>query len=207
MWHTSQGETQGTQCSTLVSIYLDKYKRSLFSSVQHCYVFFGNFVWKKKTKNCQAPQFSKITFIVFIFDGFLCQKRFLQGLQWVLMGFSVCSVRFLVGSGGFLLWFIRKRNTLTCMRNIATEWVTKFFCVCKFDCKSFLSAFGLKNRKCYLRRWQWKRKEILRLLLNTRRILDTGCWFTLGKVRSWKVCFEKCLLLLKMLFNFLPSPA
>ena len=46
------------------------------------------------------------------------------------MGFSVCSARFLVGFGGFLLWFLRKRNTSTFMRNIAIERVIKFFCVC-----------------------------------------------------------------------------
>ena len=100
------------------------------------------------------------------FWSFLCQRPFLQGLQFVLMGLSVCSARFLVGSGGFLLWFLRKRNTPLFMRAIAIEQVIKFFvCVCRLDCKSFLSAFGLKNRKCCIRRWQWKRKDILRLLL------------------------------------------
>ena len=54
--------------------------------------------------------------MVFIFDRFLCQRRFLQGLQWVLMGVSVCSARFFVGSGGFLLWFLQKSNTPTLMK-------------------------------------------------------------------------------------------
>ena len=84
-------------------------------------------LFEEKTKNCKAPQFCKISFMVFIFDRFLCQRRFLQGLQWVLMGFSVCSARFLVGSGGFLLWFLRKRNTPTFMRNTAIERVIKLF--------------------------------------------------------------------------------
>ena len=38
----------------------------------------------------------------------------MQGLQWVLMG----SARFLVGSGGFLLWFLWERNTPTVNRKI-----------------------------------------------------------------------------------------
>ena len=112
-----------------------------------------------------APQFCKISFIVIIFDCFLCQRRFLQGLKWVLMCFSVCSARFQVRSGGFLLWFLRKRNTPTFIRNTAIEQVIKFFCVYKLDCKSFLNDFRIKNRQCCLRRWQWKRKEILRMLL------------------------------------------
>ena len=45
-----------------------------------------------------------------------------------------------------------------------------FFCMFKLDWKSFLNAFGLKNRQCYLRGWQWKRKEILRMLLG--QIID-----------------------------------
>ena len=48
-------------------------------------------------------------------------------LQRVLMGFSVCSARFLVGSGGLLLWFLWKRNTPTFMRNTAIEQVIKLF--------------------------------------------------------------------------------
>ena len=71
-----------------------------------------------------APQFCKISFIVYIFDRFLCQRRFLQGLQWVFM---VCSARLLVRSGGFLLWFLRKRSTPTFVRNLAIERVIKFF--------------------------------------------------------------------------------
>ena len=61
-------------------------------------------------------------------------------------------------------------------------WEKNFLCVYKFYCKSFLRAFGVKNCKCYLRRWQWKKKGILKLLWNTRQILNTGSWFTLGKV-------------------------
>ena len=46
------------------------------------------------------------------------------------------------------------------------------FCVCKLDCKSFLNAFGLKNRQYCLRRRQWKTflmKKILRLLLGHKK--------------------------------------
>ena len=117
-------------------------KFSVFFSSTFPYVFWSFCL--KKAKTCNATQFCKISFIVFIFDPF-----FLQDMQWVLMSYSVFSARFLVGFGGFLLWFLRK----------------VFLCVCKLHCKIFLSAFGLKNYKCCLRRWQWKRKEVLRLLL------------------------------------------
>ena len=127
-------------------------------------MLFDHFVWKK-AKNCKAPQFFKISFILFVFDRFLCHRWILQGLQWVLIGFSVCSARFLVSSGSFLLWFFAKRNTPTFMKSIAIKRVLKCLYVFKLDCKSFLSAFDLKNCKYCLRRWQWKRKETLRLLL------------------------------------------
>ena len=157
--HTSQEETQGTQCSTLVSIYLDKYKSLLI------------ILFEEKIENCRASQFCKISFIVMTFDRFLCQDRLLQGLQWVLMGFAVCSARFLVRSGGFLFWFLRKRNTPTFVRNTVIEWVIKlFFCVCKLDCRSLLNPFDLKNRQCCLRRLPLKSKEILRMLLE--QIID-----------------------------------
>ena len=111
----------------------------------------------------------------------------------VLMGFLVCSIRWVLlgsyyGSYG------------------------KFVCVCVCVCvqtwleKYLQCFFCLKNRKFCLRRRQWRRKEILGLCWETRRILDTGCWFTLGKVRSWTSCFKKCLLLVKILLNFFPSP-
>ena len=50
-----------------------------------------------------------------------------DSLQWVLMSFSVCSARFLVRSGGFQLWFLRKISTPTFVRNKAIEQVIKFF--------------------------------------------------------------------------------
>ena len=43
------------------------------------------------------------------------------------MGFSVCSARFLVGSGEFLLWLLRKRNKPIFMAYIAIERVIKLF--------------------------------------------------------------------------------
>ena len=86
------------------------------------------------------------------------------------MGFSVCSARFLMRFGGFLIWFLRKRSPPTFVRNTAIERIRKFFLWCKLDCKSFLNAFGLQNRQCCLRRLQWKRKEILRMLLG--QIID-----------------------------------
>ena len=78
-------------------------------------------LFEEKTKNCKATQICKISFTAFIFDRFLCQRRFLQGLQWVLMGFSVCSARLLAGFGGPLLRFLHKRNRPTFMRNTAIE--------------------------------------------------------------------------------------
>ena len=46
------------------------------------------------------------------------------------MGFSVCSARFLVPSGRFLLWFLRKRSTSTFVKNTAIVQVIKSFFVC-----------------------------------------------------------------------------
>ena len=73
------------------------------------------------------------------------------------MGFSVCSARFLVRSGGFLLWFLWKRNTaIRFLRNTAIVRGIKFVCVCvcvcKLDCKSFLNVFGLKNCKITIKK-------------------------------------------------------
>ena len=87
------------------------------------------------------------------------------------MDFSVCSARFLVRSGGFLLWFLRKRNTPTFVRNTVIERVIKLsFFVCKLDCRRLLNSFGLKNCQCCLRRLPLKSKEILRMLLG--QIID-----------------------------------
>ena len=86
-------------------MYLGKYKGSVFFSPTLLYVYVY-----------MAPQFSKISFIVIAFDRFLCQRKFLQGLKWILMSFSTCSVRFLVRPGGILLWFLRKINTPTFVR-------------------------------------------------------------------------------------------
>ena len=58
------GETQRTQCT---STYLGKYKRCLFSSVQHCYMFFDNFVWKK-LKTLRRCSFSKSFSLPFSFS-------------------------------------------------------------------------------------------------------------------------------------------
>ena len=56
--HTSQGGTQGTQCSTLISIYLDKYKRSVFFSSTLLYVYWS-FCLEKKTKTVRHLSFAK----------------------------------------------------------------------------------------------------------------------------------------------------
>ena len=58
------------------------------------------------------------------FWSFFCVRDRHRGLQWVLMVFSA---RFLVPSGGFLLWILRKRSTPTFVRNTAIERVIKFF--------------------------------------------------------------------------------
>ena len=46
------------------------------------------------------------------------------------MSFSVCSTRFLMRSGGFLLWLLRKRSKPTFMRNTEIERIKFSLCVC-----------------------------------------------------------------------------
>ena len=73
---------------------MDNYERSLFSSVQHCYMFFVDFVWKK-LKPVRHLSFAKsVSLSLFSIVSWL----FLQALLWVLIDFSVCSASFLVGS-------------------------------------------------------------------------------------------------------------
>ena len=122
--HTSQGEHKAHNAEHS-SLYIWINTKCFLRSTL-LYVFRSFCL--KKTKNCKATQFCKISFVVSIFYRFLCQRQILKGFQWILMSFSVCSVRFLVGSGKFLLWFFRKRNGPTYMRNTAIERV--FFCVC-----------------------------------------------------------------------------
>ena len=120
--------------------------RHIWKKIQKISAFFSStllyfliILFKKELK---APQFFKISFILFVFDWFLCHRWILQGLQWVSIEFLVCSTRFLVSSGGFLLWFLAIKRVIKCL------------CVFKLDCKSFLSAFGLKSCKYCLRRRQ-----------------------------------------------------
>ena len=120
---------------------LKLYSNSVLQNLFHCFYFWSIFV-------------SKTVFARFAmaFNGFFslfCQVTF--GFWWVPI--SVLT---------------EKKDTPTFVRSIAIEQVIKFFCVCKLDCKGFLNAFGLKNRKCCLRRGQWKRKEILRLLSKSK---------------------------------------
>ena len=46
------------------------------------------------------------------------------------MDFSVCTARFLVGSGGFLTWFLWKRNTPTFMWEHSNRASNKVSFVC-----------------------------------------------------------------------------
>ena len=73
----------------------------------------------------------------------------------------------LAGSGGFLSWFLRKRNTNTFMRNTAIERVIKLFCVCanlivKVSWMLLVSKITNVVKEDDIE----KRKEILRLLLH-----------------------------------------
>ena len=155
----------------------------MFSSVQRCYMFIDHFVWRKNW-NCKAPQICKISFIVFILDRFLCQRRFLQSLHWFLIGFSVCSARFLAGSGGFLLWFLRKRNTPTFLRNTAIERVIKLFIVCENLIVKFLECFWSQKSSMLLEMMTMKkRKETLRLLLGQR--MNFGYRLLIYSRESW----------------------
>ena len=122
--HTSQGEHKAHNAEHS-SLYIWINTKCFLRSTL-LYVFRSFCL--KKTKNCKATQFCKISFVVSIFYRFLCQRQILKGFQWILMSFWVCSVRFLVGSGKFLLWFFRKRNGPTFMRDTAIERV--FLCVC-----------------------------------------------------------------------------
>lgn len=74
----------------ILSYISDKYKRSLFSLVQHDYIYLI-ILFDKNPQICKVPQFCKISFIIVIFDFFLFQRRLFEGLRWVLMGFLVCS--------------------------------------------------------------------------------------------------------------------
>ena len=56
--HTSQWGTQGTKCGSLVSIYLDKYKRSVFFSSTLLYVYWS-FCLEKKLKTARQLSFAK----------------------------------------------------------------------------------------------------------------------------------------------------
>ena len=122
--HKPRGNTRHTMQHT--RLYISGQICSVFFSSTLLYVCWS-FCLKKNLKTVRHLSFAFI--IVFIFDRFffVCQRRFLQCLQWVLMGFSVCSTRFLVGSDGFLLWLSRKRNTSTFMKNTAIEQVIKLF--------------------------------------------------------------------------------
>ena len=64
----------------------------------------------------------------------------------------------------------------------------------KLDCKSSLNAFGLKNCQCCLRRWQWNRKDILRMLLG--QIIDI--WSNRhGRTRGFHALDNSCNFLLR----------
>ena len=144
MWGTQVKGGHKAHNTAHSSLYIWTNTKYVFVSSSLLYVYWS-FCLKKKLKTVRHLSFAK-SLSLSLFLIVFCVRRFLQGLQCVLMGFSVCSARFLVGSGGFLLWFLRTRNTPTFMRNTSIERVVKLFCVCKFDCKSFLNAFGLKNR-------------------------------------------------------------
>ena len=86
-----------------------------------------------------------------------------------------------------------KKYTYICEEHRDRASNKGFFCVCKLDCKSFLNAFGLKNRLCCLKRWQ-KRKEILRMLLG--QMIDI--WSNgHGRTRGFHAVDSSCNFLLR----------
>ena len=154
-------ETQGTHCSTLASIYLYKYERSAFFSSILLYVYWS-FCLKKKIKTVRHLSFAK-SFSLLIFLIIFCVRMGFNGF------FSLfCQV--LVGFWWVPMMVLTEKNyTYICEEN-SNRASNKVFFLCKLDCQSFLKNFGLKNRHCCLRKWPWKRKEILRMLL--RQIID-----------------------------------
>ena len=99
---------------------------------------------------------------------------------WSFFVSETIFARFAMGFNGFFslfcqvlgaFWWLpimvltEKKYTYICEEHSDRASNKVFLCVCKLDFKRFLSAFGLKNRQSCLRRWQWKRKEILRMLL------------------------------------------
>ena len=113
--------TPGTQCSTFVSMYLDKYKRSVFFSLTLLIILF-----EKNVKTVRHVNFTKFLSWSLFLIYFCIRDGFYKFLQRVLIGFSICSARFLMGFGRLLLWFLRKRNKATFTRNITIERVIKF---------------------------------------------------------------------------------
>ena len=141
-----------SECSTEVPTCLEKIQKiSFFFSSTLLHVF-DHFASKM---NCKVPHFCKISIIVYIFDRFLCQRRFLQDLLWV----SVCSAKFLVGSGGFLLWFFQKRNTSTFIRNIATEQVLMIFLCAQTWSEKFLEWFWPQKPQMLSKKMTLKKKK------------------------------------------------
>ena len=139
-----------------------------------------------------APQFCKISFIVIIFCHFLGQRQF-------AMGFNEFFGLFCQVLGAF--WWVpimvltENKYTYICEEQ-GDRASNKVFCVWKLNCKSLLNAFGLKNCQCFLRRWQWKRKEILRMLLG--QIIDI--WSNgHGRTRKFHELDNWCNFLLRWL--------
>ena len=133
------------------SLYMWANTKDLFSSVQHCYMFM--FIWHLS--------FAKSLWLLLFFYHFLGQRQFAMGFNGFFGLF--CQVL-----GAFwwvpIMVLMENKYTYICEEQ-GDRASNKVFCMCKLDCKSLLNAFGLKNCQCFLRRWQWKRKEILRMLL------------------------------------------
>ena len=114
------------------------------------------------------------------------------------MGFNKFSSLFCKVLGAF--WWVpimvltEKKYTYICEEHSDRESNKSFFCVWKLDCKSFLNAFDLKNRQCCLKKWQWKRKDILRMLLG--QIIDI--WSNgHGRTRGFHALDSSCNFLLR----------
>ena len=120
-----------------IAICLCSYGTYVLQNLFHCYKFWSFFVWEMV--------FAKFAMGFNGFFGLFCQV--LAAFWWVP-----------------IMVLTEKKYIYICEEHSDSASNKIFFCMFKLDWKSFLNAFGLKNRQSYLRGWQWKRKEILRML-------------------------------------------
>ena len=109
-------------------------------------------VFQEKTKNCKTPQFCKIFFIVFVFDRFFLSETVLAMFAIGFNGFFSLFCQVLGGFWWFPIMVLTEKKYTQIYEEHGDRASNKAFFVCKLDCKSFLNAFGIKNRQFCLRR-------------------------------------------------------